>query len=434
MQKEVVMTQPEISRGNIFSKISQKKLTQRKAAEQLGLSERHVSRLYAEFLEFGIVSLASKQRGQPSNHQLPTGLKAQLSEIVTIELYLGFGPTFMREKLHERHGIDISVETTRKLMIQNGVWIPHKKKSPVIHQQRKRRARCGELVQIDGSPHAWFEDRGDLCVLISFVDDATGQTYGQFFKTETTRAYMVTAWVYFLKYGRPLAFYSDKHSIFRINRPGCLKKDLITQFGRACKELDIDPICANSPQAKGRVERNNQTQQDRLVKELRLEGINTIDKANEYLNNVYWDKFNNQFAVSPASSKDAHRKLLPEHDLEKILSNKQEGTLSKNLEVQCDNVIYQIEQKRPSRCLQRAKVTIIKTLEGEVYIEYNGKNLTFKVFSQQEICGKIIDSKKIGIVFREKKTRTVPFNHPWKQEGRAKTKMNQYKIASQGGV
>jgi hypothetical protein len=262
MQKEVIMTQPEISRGDIFSEISQKKLTQRKAAEQLGLSERHVSRLYAEFLKSGIVSLASKQRGKPSNHQLPAGLKAQLSELVTIELYLGFGPTFMCEKLNERHGIEISIETTRKLMIQNGVWVPHKKKRPVIHQQRKRRARCGELVQIDGSPHAWFEDRGDLCVLISFVDDATGRTYGRFFKTETTRAYMVTAWVYFSKYGRPLAFYSDKHSIFRINRPGCLKKTLITQFGRACKELEIDPICANSPQAKGRVERNNQTQQE----------------------------------------------------------------------------------------------------------------------------------------------------------------------------
>jgi hypothetical protein len=434
MQKEVTMTQPEISRGDIFSEISQKKLTQRKAAKLLGLSERHVSRLYAEFLKFGIVSLASKQRGQPSNHQLPAGLKAQLSELVTIELYLGFGPTFMCEKLHERHGIEISIETTRKLMIQNDVWASHKKKRPVIHQQRKRRARCGELVQIDGSPHAWFEDRGDLCVLISFVDDATGRTYGRFFKTETTRAYMTTARVYFLKYGRPLAFYSDKHSIFRINRPGCLKKDLITQFGRACKELEIEPICASSPQAKGRVERNNKTQQDRLVKELRLEGINTIEGANKYLDKVYWNKYNNQFAVSPESSKDAHRKLLPEHNLKKILSSKKQGTLSKNLEVQCDNVIYQIVQKNPSRCLQRAKVTIIKTIEGEIYIEHNGKNLPFKVFSQQEFSGKIVDSKKIDTFFKEKKKIKVSFSHPWSKEGRARAKMNQYKMASQGGV
>jgi transposase len=430
MQKEVIMTQPEISRGDIFSEISQKKLTQRKAAERLGLSERHVSRLYAEFLKSGIVSLASKQRGQPSNHQLPAGLRAQLSELVTIELYLGFGPTFMCEKLYERHGIKISIETTRKLMIQNDVWVSHKKKRPVIHQQRKRRTRCGELVQIDGSPHAWFEDRGDLCVLISFVDDATGRTYGRFFKTESTRAYMITARVYFLKYGRPLAFYSDKHSIFRINRPGCLKKDLITQFGRACKELEIESICANSPQAKGRVERNNQTQQDRLVKELRLEGINTIDEANEYLDNVYWNKFNNQFTVTPESSKDAHRELLPEQNLKKILSYKKQGTLSKNLEVQFDNVIYQIVQKNQSRRFQKTKVTIIKTIEGEIYIEHNGKDLPFKVFSQQKICGKIIDSKKIDTFFKEKKTKKVSFYHPWKKEGRARAKMNQY----QGGM
>jgi len=400
------------------------------------ISERHVRRLYAEFLKFGIVSLASKQRGQPSNHQLPAGIKAQLSELVTIELYLGFGPTFMCEKLHERHGLKISIETTRKLMIQNGVWIPHKKKCPVIHQQRKRRARCGELVQIDGSPHAWFEDRGDPCVLISFVDDATGQTYGRFFKTETTRAYMITAWIYFSKYGRPLAFYSDKHSIFRVNRPGCLKKDLITQFGRACKELEIDPICANSPQAKGRVERNNRTQQDRLIKELRLQGINTMEEANEYLDNVYWDKFNKQFAVSPESSKDAHRKLLPVHNLKKILSYRQQGKLSKNLEVQCDNVIYQIVQKTPSRRLQKARVTIIKTIDGEVYIEHNGKNLPFKVFSQQEICGKIVDSKKIDTFFKEKKIKKVPFSHPWKKGGSwaIKNHSKRNKRTSQGSV
>jgi hypothetical protein len=154
MQKEVAMTQPEISRGDIFSKISQKKITQRKAAEMLGLSERHVNRIYAKFLEFGINSLISKHRGKPSNHQIPKGLKAQISELVTIELYLGFGPTIMCEKLFERHGIKISVETTRKLMIENAVWQAHRKKCPVIHQQRKRRARCGELLQIDGSPHA----------------------------------------------------------------------------------------------------------------------------------------------------------------------------------------------------------------------------------------------------------------------------------------
>lgn len=431
MQREVIMTQSEISRGDIFSEISQKKITQRKAAEMLGLSDRHVSRLYAEFLEHGLESLVSKKRGKPSNHQMSRGLKAQISELVTIDLYFGFAPTFMCEKLFERHGIKISVETTRKLMIENGTWQAHRKKCPVIHQQRKRRARCGELVQIDGSPHAWFEDRGDPCVLISFVDDATGRTYGKFFKSETTRAYMITARAYFSKNGRPLAFYSDKHSIFRINKPGCLKRELITQFGRSCKELDIEAICANSPQAKGRVEKNNRTQQDRLVKELRLAGICAMKEANQFLDNIYWDIFNKKFAVPPASAKDAHRPLLKEHDLKKILSRKEHGTLSKNLEVQYDNVIYQIVLKNPSWKLRQAIVTIITTLEGEIFIEHNGKDLPFKILSKQEVSGKVIDCKKIDSFFKEKKERKVPDDHPWKKQGRAANKMKQYEMASQ---
>lgn len=424
--KEVYMTQPEISRGDIFSKINQNKMTQQKAAELLGLSERHVRRLYAKFKEFGIISLISQQRGKPSNHQLPTGLKAQISELITIELYKDFGPTFMCEKLEERHGIKISVGTTRKLMIENGVWQTHRKKRPVIHQQRKRRARCGELVQIDGSPHAWFEDRGEKCVLISFVDDATGRTYGKFFKSETTAAYMITARTYFSKYGRPLAFYSDKHSIFRVNRPGCLKKELITQFARACKELEIETICAHSPQAKGRVEKNNQTQQDRLVKELRLAGISTIDQANEFLDNFYWDTYNAKFAVLPESSKDAHRELLREHNLKKILSHKRQSTLSKNLEIQCDNVIYQITVENGARILQRAKVTVIKSIDGEVYIEHNGKELPFKIYSQQEVSGKVVDPKELDTFFNERKRKKPSYTHPWNMEGRARAKMKEY--------
>ena len=246
MTREVSMTEKEVSRANIFSEISQKKVSKTRAAEILGLSPRHVGRLYAEFKKSGLVVLISRQRGKPSNHQLPPILKARVSELVTCKSYEGFGPTFMCEKLEELHGIIISVETTRQIMAQIGVWKINQKKHPVLHQQRKRRARFGELVQIDGSPHAWFEDRGDACVLIVFIDDATGRTYGKFFESETTEAYMITVQEYITKYGRPCAFYSDKYGVFRINKPGCLKKELLTQFGRACKELNIELICANS--------------------------------------------------------------------------------------------------------------------------------------------------------------------------------------------
>ena len=264
------MTQQAISRADIFSKISQRQISKTNAAKVLGMTFRHLHRLYAEYEEKGIIALSSKSKGKPSNHQLPNILKKRISELFTIEIYEGFKPTFMCEKLEELHGIKISPETTRKLMIQAGVWEAGKKKCPVIHQQRPRRACLGELNQIDGSLHAWFEARGDSCVLIVFIDDATGRTYGKFFKTESTRAYMIVAWEYIIKYGRPLAFYSDKYSVFRINKRGCIRKELITQFGRACKALDIELICAHSPQAKGRVEKVNRTLQDRLVKELRL--------------------------------------------------------------------------------------------------------------------------------------------------------------------
>jgi hypothetical protein len=425
VNKEVYMTQHEVTRANIFSEISQKKISKTKAAEILGISRGHLHRLYKEFKKSGIISLISRQRGKPSNHQLPHILKIRALELITCEAYTGFGPTFMCEKLNELHGIVICPETTRKLMIQSGVWESNKKKCPVIHQQRKRRARFGELIQIDGSPHAWFEDRGDPCVLIVFIDDATGQTYGKFFESETTEAYMITIKEYILKYGRPLALYPDKHAIFRINKPGCLKKELITQFSRACKELDIELICANSPQAKGRVERNNQTQQDRLVKELRLAGINTIEGANLFLNK-YWDIFNKKFASEAECKEDAHRKLLPEHDLEKILCYKVERTVSKNLELQYDNVVYQIVLEKPSLSLRRAKVMVIKGLKGQIYIEYKGKYLPFKIHSQQEFKGKEVDSKQINSFLKKPKEREIPFHHPWKQQGRAEAKIKQY--------
>lgn len=425
MIEVVNMTKKEISRIDIFSEISQKKISQTDAAKILGISFRHLNRLYIDYKKYGIVSLISKKRGKPSNHQLSPILKAQIKELITRELYRGFKPKFMCEKLRELHGIFVCPETTRQLMIETGAWEANKKKCPIIHQQRKRRARCGELIQIDGSPHAWFEDRGKPCVLIVFIDDATGQTFGKFFESETTKAYMITTQEYIRKYGRPLTFYPDRHGIFRINRPGCLKNELITQFGRACKELDIELICANSPQAKGRVERSNQTQQDRLVKELRIAGISTIEEANQFLN-TYWERFNEKFAVAAECREDAHRKLLSEHDLEKILCYRNYRTVSKNLEIQYNNIIYQIKLEKPSWSLRRAKVEVIEGLEGQIYIKYKGQYLPFEIYSQQEFVGKEIDSKEIDQFLKPPIPRKVSNHHPWKQAVRVIAKMKQY--------
>ena len=433
MNEGVNMTQQEVSRADVLSDICQGRISQKRAAEILNISVRHVQRLHASFLEHGITVLISKQRGKPSNHRLPSFLKARVLEIITCKIYAGFGPTLMCEKLKKLHQITISRETTRYLMIESGVWEANKKRRPITHQQRQRRARCGELIQLDGSPHLWFEDRGEPCCLIVLIDDATGRTYCKFFESETTKAYMEIVTEYITLYGRPLAFYPDKFSVFRINKPGCLKKDLVTQFGRACKELGIELICANSPQGKGRVERMNQTLQDRLVKEMRLARISTIEKGNRFLPN-FLKEFNQQFMVLPRDENDAHRDLLPEQNLRRILSIKNQRKVTKNLEIQYNNEVYQITLEKPSRSLIHADVTILEGLDQRIIIEYQGKPLPFKLFSQQEVNGKIVNSKEIDrFLNKTNKYRKQSTNHPWNQEVRVKIRDRASQLIRSGG-
>ena len=318
----------------VLAKIKEKNISQDQAAKELNISVRQVYRIYEKFLKEGPSGFLSKKKGKPSNHQLSKITKARILELVTCEKYKGFGPTFMNEKLLELHTIDVSIETARQLMIKCGAWDPNRKKCPAVDQQRIRRSRLGELLQIDGSPHHWFEDRGEACCLILFIDDATGRTFGRFFETETCVAYMITLAEYRLKYGcLPNCFYSDKHGIFRINMPNCVNKEQLTQFGRICKELGIGLICANSPQAKARVERMNSTQQDRLVKELRLVNACTIEDGNKFLK-TYWDPFNDRFSVFPVSPKDAHLTNLTDSEFYRILCFKETRTVTKNLEIQ----------------------------------------------------------------------------------------------------
>jgi transposase len=421
MEKGIYMTEKEVRRTEIFIMIGEGRLSQVNAAKELNLSLRQIQRLYKAYKILGIKALCSQKRGRPSNHKLPDFLVARIKELISCEIYTGFGPTFMGEKLLERHGIKVSRETLRHLMSLEGIWRPCNKKRPAIHQQRQRRARYGELLQIDGSPHAWFEDRGEKCVLLVFIDDATGHTFGKFFESETSAAYMATTREYITKYGKPLSLYSDKHGIFRINKPGCIRKENFTQFGRAVEELEIKLICANSPQAKGRVERANQTLQDRLVKELRLAKINTIEEANRFLE-IFWADHNRRFAVTPANQEDAHRQI-GNLDLNKILCEKHYRKISKNLEISFENTIYQIMTERTSRELMGAQVSIIKTIDGALFLEYKGKSLAFKKYSEQVANGEEVTSKEIekylkkqiGVKISKKPAR----HHKWNQEARA---------------
>jgi hypothetical protein len=302
-------------------------------------------------------------------------------------------------------------------MIAEGMWKAKRAKKPSAHQMRERRACFGELVQIDGSDHAWFEERGPKCTLLVYIDDATGQLGELWFvPDETFFAYCEASRHYIERFGKPIAFYSDKHGIFRVNQPRSLGSTSgLTQFGRAMQELDIQIICANSPQAKGRIERANQTLQDRLVKELRLCGISDIDKANAYLPEFQAD-FNRRFAVQPRSRHDAHRPLLKSENLDLILSHQQTGSLSKNLTVQYNHVIYQIQSDRPDYALRQAKVTLCENPQGEVTILYQNKPLAYTLYHKPPRQAEVVDTKTLD---RQIKTPKSPApNHPWRQYGR----------------
>lgn len=255
------MSQPELSRLEVIQRVKRKTLKQRQAAELLSVSVRQVKRLCRAYQAGGASALISRQRGRPSNNRLPEKTTKKARQLLRTR-YHDFGPTLATEKL-AIEGVSLSVETVRQLLMAEGLWQPRRARRAVIHQLRERRARLGELVQIDGSPHDWFEGRAPKCTLLVFVDDATSRLmHLQFVEAETTFNYFAAVRSYITCFGKPLAFYSDKFSVFRVNIPNALSGTGLTQFGRGMKELEIELICAHSPQAKGRVERANQTLQD----------------------------------------------------------------------------------------------------------------------------------------------------------------------------
>jgi hypothetical protein len=330
--------------------------------------------------------------------------------------YQDFGPTLAHEKLTEVHGLKLSVESVRRLMIEEGLWKPRKVKKSPVHQMRERRSCCGELIQIDGSNHDWFEGRGPRCTLLVYIDDATGELGELWFApTETFFSYCEATRHYVELHGKPVAFYSDRHGIFRVNQEQTTGLGSgLTQFGRAMQELDIQIICAYSPQAKGRVERANQTLQDRLVKELRLRGISDMENANAFLPEFRED-FNRRFAVQPRSSHDAHRPLLKSDDLDTILTRQKTGTLSKNLTVQYNKVIYQIQTKRPDYALRKAKVTVCENAQGDITILYKSKPLPYTIYHKAVRQAEVVDTKNLD---HHIKTSVPPVHdHPWRQYG-----------------
>ena len=398
-----------------MQRLQEKRLTQKEAAHILGLSIRHVRRLYQAYRERGAQGLVSQRRGKPSNNRLESQVVQQSIDLI-YKRYRDFGPTLAHEKLTEVHNLHLSRESVRRIMIEEGIWKPKKVHRPQIHQLRERRACFGELVQIDGSDHAWFEERGPRCTLLVFIDDATGQLGELWFvPVETFFAYCEASRHYFERFGKPVAFYTDKHGIFQVNQPSPLGLGKgLTQFERAMQELDIQILCANTPQAKGRIERANKTLQDRLVKELRLRGISDMQTANEYLPEFRKD-FNRRFAVSPRSTHDAHRPLLKKENLDLILSRQETRILSRNLTIQYHKVIYQIQTQRPTYALINAKVTVCENAQGEVNILYRGRPLSYTVYHKQEKHAEVVSSKTLD---HKLKTPVPPAkDHPWRRYG-----------------
>jgi transposase len=412
------MSQAELTRLEVLERVKRKTLRQRQAAELLSLSVRQVKRLCKVYQAGGAAALICKQRGRPSNNRLPEKTTKKARQLLRSR-YHDFGPTLATEKL-AIEGVSLSVEAVRQLMIGEGLWQPRRARRPVIHQLRERRARVGELVQIDGSPHDWFEGRAPKCTLLVFVDDATSQLmHLQFVEAETTFNYFAAVRSYITNFGKPLAFYSDKFSVFRVNIANALSGTGLTQFGRAMKELDIELICAHSPQAKGRVERANQTLQDRLTKELRLRRISSPEAANSFLPEFIHD-YNARFAVAPRSTESAHRLLHKGEDLDRFLTLCERRTLSKNLTLSYNNVIYQIKTKRAVYTMRSAHVEVRETSSGEITIEYKGRLLEHAVYREQEQHqAKVVPSKLLlpaaARAPAQPKTRgPVPMSHPWR--------------------
>jgi transposase len=409
----VTMSKEELSRLEVMERLDERRMIQRTAAEILGVSVRQVKRLLRAYRSEGAAGLVSKQRGKPSHHQLDAETGQAVLDLLKGR-YADFGPTLAHEKLVEREGLQLCLGSVRKIMIEEGIWKAKKARKVGQHPLRERRACLGELEQMDGTDHDWFEGRSERCTLLVMIDDATGRLGALLFVPEESFfGYCDLLRQYLAAHGRPAGLYTDKHGIFRVNLPNAGSGDNLTQFGRAMQSLEIPILCANTPQAKGRVERVNETLQDRLVREMRLLGIHTMQQGNAYLPQFILD-FNARFAVQPRSSLDAHRPLLAHQNLDQILAWQEPRSVSKNLTLQFKNVVYQIQTDRPTYALHNAQVIVCQDTQEKVTILYKGNSLDFAVFHKQTRQSKVVTAKQVNqVLLNQSKAHKPNENHPW---------------------
>lgn len=419
----LVLSMREIDRLRVIRDTLEGRLLQREAATQLRLGPRQVRRLCRRIEREGAKGIRHGLRGKPSNNRLDSGLLDRALKLVAAH-YRDFGPTLANEKLRQRHGLVLSTPTLRKGMTKAGLWRP-KRHKPFHRAWRPRKACVGEMAQVDGSEHDWFEGRGPRCSLIIFIDDATSKILlARFVKAEDTLTLMLLAREYLRKYGRPLAFYVDKDSIYKTNRDASLDEQLrdeqpMTQFTRAMSELGIEVICAHSPQAKGRVERGFKTHQDRLVKELRLAGASSMEDGNRFLAQHYVEGHNTRFAREAANSTDAHRRLLPEHRLDQILSLRSERTLFNDYTLRYRNKFFQVLEHQPVRVSPGDRMQVETRLDGTMHLRFKDAYLNFKPIDKRPYSPYLKAQPSAGKLYRDPRVKgvgsTPAKDHPWRR-------------------
>jgi len=402
----ITMTQEELKRLHIIHKALDKSITQTEAADIIGLCLRQTQRITKAVRLEGDKGIIHKGRGKPSNRALPNKIKDKALKLYK-EKYPDFGPTLASEKLFEINKIKLNDETLRLWLLEANIAYKQRKKRP--HRQwRQRKDHFGEMVQMDGSEHDWFEGRGPECVFMGYIDDATGNPFGRFCPFEGTLPAMGSFKGYVEKYGIPASIYLDKHSTYKSTKKQSIEDQLnnqehLSQFARAVTELGVNVIYADSPQAKGRIERLFKTFQDRVIKEMRLRGTSSIEEGNRFLK-WYLPVYVKRFAVKPAKQGDLHRPLSKDIDLNKILCKKTECALRNDFTVAYDKKLYQVKDN-----IRAKKVIVEERTDGSMLIRHKGAILKFKEITTRP--EKIAQPKP----YLPRQVYIPPVDHPWRR-------------------
>lgn len=418
--ERIALSQRERDRLKVLHDVKERHVTQVEAGRRLKVTDRHVRRLLVGLQERGDAVLIHGLRGQPSNRKLAAAFEEKILARVR-QRYADFGPTLAAEHLAQE-GLRVSRETLRKWMTQAALWRPRRQRMKTVHVWRERRASFGELVMQDSSPFRWFEERGPACQLIALIDDATSRVWARFVEHDTTEENLRTLGGWLRRYGRPVAHYTDKNSIFRNAGPAALGEQLRgeqarSQFGRALQELGIAWIAAQSPQAKGRIERLFETLQDRLVKEMRLAGIDTIEAGNHFLETRFLPEWEARFTVVPRSPRNAHRQLGREQRLEEILSVRVARKVADDHTVSWDGQRWGVPREEVCARLRGAHVEIERRLDDSHWLRFRGRYLRLRHCPQPAPrAGSPSGLRPPGLPANPltRKPKSAPPNHPWR--------------------